>query len=165
MKTQDELKRQLKQIDHKGYKAYKILEGEYNFGTYILCIDHVQGDPFATPSRVRLLYKNSIPEEYFASRHRKMAAEDYLLRRLHRNLRSGGQERRGSGKSGMVTACRTGQEVLERTAVLLSDGTVEGVWKWASLPMEEPLPQENWNRFYLAFFRRRPGGPLSSGLG
>ena len=125
MKTQDELKRQLKQIDHKGYKAYKILEGEYNFGTYILCIDHVQGDPFATPSRVRLLYKNSIPEEYFASRHRKMAAEDYLLRRLHRNLRSGGQERRGSGKSGMVTACRTGQEVLERTAVLLSAGTVE----------------------------------------
>ena len=125
MKTQDELKRQLKQIDHKGYKAYKTLEGEYSFGAYILCIDHVQGDPFATPSRVRLLYKNSIPAEYFESRHRKAAAEDYLLRRLHRNLRSGGQERRGSGKSGMVTACRTGQEVLERTAVLLSLKTVE----------------------------------------
>ena len=59
MKTQDELKRQLKQIDHKGYKAYKTLEGEYSFGAYILCIDHVQGDPFATPSRVRLLYKTA----------------------------------------------------------------------------------------------------------
>ena len=49
MKTQEELKAQLRQIDRKGYKAYKILEGEYDFGTYRLCIDHVQGDPFATP--------------------------------------------------------------------------------------------------------------------
>ena len=44
-----ELKKQLRQIDHKGYKAYKVLEGEYDFGAYRLCIDHVQGDPFATP--------------------------------------------------------------------------------------------------------------------
>lgn len=125
MKTQDELKRQLRQIDRKGYKAYKTLEGEYRFGSYLLCIDHVQGDPFATPSRVRLRYQNRIPEEYFESRHRKTAAEDYLLRRLHRNLRSGGKERRGSGKSGLITACRVGQEILERTAVLLSPETIE----------------------------------------
>ena len=58
MKTQQELKAQLRQIDRKGYKAYKILEGEYDFGTYRLCIDHVQGDPFATPSRVRIVYRN-----------------------------------------------------------------------------------------------------------
>ena len=49
----EKLRTQLRQIDHKGYKAYKTLEGEYNFGTYRLCIDHVQGDPFATPSRVQ----------------------------------------------------------------------------------------------------------------
>ena len=53
MKSSQELKKQLRQIDHKGYKAYKVLEGEYDFGAYRLCIDHVQGDPFATPSRVR----------------------------------------------------------------------------------------------------------------
>lgn len=58
MKTQTELRTQLKQIDHKGYKAYKVLEGEYDFGVYRLCIDHVQGDPFATPSRVRIVYRN-----------------------------------------------------------------------------------------------------------
>ena len=65
MKTQKELREQLRQIDHKGYKAYKVLEGEYEFGTYRLCIDHVQGDPFATPSRVRILYynKGSVPAE------------------------------------------------------------------------------------------------------
>lgn len=37
MKTQTELRTQLKQIDHKGYKAYKVLEGEYDFGVYRLC--------------------------------------------------------------------------------------------------------------------------------
>ena len=43
MKSSQELKKQLRQIDHKGYKAYKVLEGEYDFGAYRLCIDHVQG--------------------------------------------------------------------------------------------------------------------------
>ena len=65
MKSSQELKKQLRQIDHKGYKAYKVLEGEYDFGAYRLCIDHVQGDPFATPSRVRIVYKNEIPVKFF----------------------------------------------------------------------------------------------------
>lgn len=128
MNTRDDLKRQLAQIDHKGYKAYKVLEGVYEFGAYRLAIDHVQGDPFATPSRVRLLYQNgnNIPQEYFCTRARKTAAEDFLLRRLHRSLRAAsGDGRKGSGKSGLITACRVGQEVLERTAVLLSRETIE----------------------------------------
>ena len=128
MNTRDDLKRQLALIDHKGYKAYKVLEGVYEFGAYRLAIDHVQGDPFATPSRVRLLYQNgnNIPQEYFCTRARKTAAEDFLLRRLHRSLRAAsGDGRKGSGKSGLITACRVGQEVLERTAVLLSQETIE----------------------------------------
>ena len=128
MKSQDDLKKQLKQIDHKGYKSYKVLEGEYDFGTYHLCIDHVQGDPFATPSRVRICWNNrgNIPARYFENRHCKTAVEDYLLRRLHKNLRSsGGKERRGSGKSGMITACRTGQEILERTAMRIDSKVIE----------------------------------------
>ena len=75
MKTQAELRTQLRQIDHKGYKAYKVLEGEYDFGVYRLCIDHVQGDPFATPSRVRIVYRNhgNIPGQYFETKHRRIA--------------------------------------------------------------------------------------------
>lgn len=128
MKTQTELRTQLKQIDHKGYKAYKVLEGEYDFGVYRLCIDHVQGDPFATPSRVRIVYRNqgNIPGQYFEKKHRQTAVEDYLLRRLHRALRAGdGRAAKGSGKSGLVTACRTGQEILERTAMRISAGAIE----------------------------------------
>ena len=128
MKTQKELREQLRQIDHKGYKAYKVLEGEYEFGTYRLCIDHVQGDPFATPSRVRILYynKGSVPAEYIGEKYRKTVVEDALLRRLHRNLRiCGDKERKGSGKSGLVTACRTGQEILERTAMRVTKEYIE----------------------------------------
>ncbi|MCD7716513.1 MAG: ABC-ATPase domain-containing protein [Lachnospiraceae bacterium] len=177
-----DLRRQLREIDHKGYKAYKVLEGEYDFGAYRLAIDHVQGDPFATPSRVRIIYHNrgNIAPQYFENRHRRIAAEDYLLRRLHRNLRAestsrpafrqdteafsarsgrqggrpesgqnyrGNRENRedrgrrdeqardyngnsgraghGSGKSGLVTACRAGQEILERTAMCISANEIE----------------------------------------
>lgn len=128
MKTQTELQRLLRDIDHKGYKAYKVLEGEYDFGAYRLWIDHVQGDPFASPSRVRIVYRNqgNIPASYFESRHRRIAVEDYLLRSLHRNLRSGdGRAAKGSGKSGLVTACRTGQEVLETTAMHIAKDVIE----------------------------------------
>lgn len=128
MKSSEELRRQLRQIDHKGYKAYKILEGEYEFGAYRLCIDHVQGDPFATPSRVRIVYKNqkNIPDELFREKHRKTAIEDTLLRRLHRSIGSVVRgQRRGSGKSGMVTTCRAGQEILERSAMHITSTVVE----------------------------------------
>ena len=127
MKSSQELKKQLRQIDHKGYKAYKVLEGEYDFGAYRLCIDHVQGDPFATPSRVRIVYKNEIPVKFFDRPYRRTATEDALLRRLHGNLfrASKGGGRRGSGKSGLITACRTGQEVLQRSAMQVTPKEIE----------------------------------------
>ncbi len=128
MKSQAELQAKLREIDHKGYKAYKVLEGEYDFGAYRLWIDHVQGDPFASPSRVRIVYRNqgNIPAACFESRHRRIAVEDYLLRSLHRFLRNGdGRAAKGSGKSGLVTACRTGQEILETTAMHIGKDVIE----------------------------------------
>ena len=54
MKTESELQKNLRAIDHKSYSLYKGLAGEYQCGDYVLCIDKVQGDPFASPSRVRV---------------------------------------------------------------------------------------------------------------
>ena len=54
MKTSEDLKQILERIDHRGYPAYKDTRGVYRFGTYILGIDHVQGDPFAAPSRLHI---------------------------------------------------------------------------------------------------------------
>ena len=51
MKTAAELQTLLRQIDHKGYPAYKDTKGKYQFQQYILSIDHVQGDPLPLPRR------------------------------------------------------------------------------------------------------------------
>ena len=48
MKNSEELRQQLRSINRKSYPAYKGLKGLYHFGNYILSIDHVQGDPFAS---------------------------------------------------------------------------------------------------------------------
>ena len=52
MKQSHDLRRLLESIDHKSYPAYKDARGAYDFRDYILSIDHVQGDPFASPSKV-----------------------------------------------------------------------------------------------------------------
>ena len=51
-----ELRTTLRQIDGRGYKAYKRLTGAYRFDAWTLFIDHVQGDPFAAPSKMRLRF-------------------------------------------------------------------------------------------------------------
>ncbi len=60
------LRHLLQQIDGRGYKAYKQLQGNYDFATFQLSIDHVQGDPFAQPSRISILIEpteHNIPAE------------------------------------------------------------------------------------------------------
>ena len=52
MKTSEDLRELLERIDHRGYPAYKDIRGRYQFRGYVLSVDHVQGDPFASPSKV-----------------------------------------------------------------------------------------------------------------
>jgi len=53
MQTQNELVQVLTKMDGKPYPAYKSIKGRYKYQDYELLIDHVQGDPFAIPSKVR----------------------------------------------------------------------------------------------------------------
>jgi len=61
MKLSNELRVLLRSIDHKNYPAYKSLAGNYLFHNFILSIDHVQGDPFASPSslHVEIFHKDA----------------------------------------------------------------------------------------------------------
>ena len=52
MQSANDLKQLLFNINRKSYPAYKSTRGAYQFPRYTLSIDHVQGDPFAAPSRV-----------------------------------------------------------------------------------------------------------------
>ncbi|MEX0742626.1 MAG: ABC-ATPase domain-containing protein, partial [Phycisphaeraceae bacterium] len=51
----DDLLTTLRRIDGRGYGAYKDIAGSYEMEPGVmLYVDHVQGDPFAAPSKVRL---------------------------------------------------------------------------------------------------------------
>ena len=119
MKQSADLKRLLTSIDHKSYPAYKDVRGTYDFNTYILSIDHVQGDPFASPSKVSIQVRHAkagFPAELFDTPWKKTALEDYLLRCFSREIGRLSFKAKGSGKSGLIATSRPGQEVLSRTA-------------------------------------------------
>ena len=119
MKTKDDLRKLLLSIDHRGYPAYKDTRGKWSYGNYILSIDHVQGDPFASPSNVSVIVPGRVarfPREYTAPGHRLITLQDMLLRLFGREIRARERRRDGSGKSGLIDISRPGQEVLERTA-------------------------------------------------
>ena len=121
MKGSMELKNELFKINGKGYKAYKALEGRYDFKKYVLSIDHVQGDPFASPSRVRIIMDNKIaqiPEELFDNKNKEIAVCDFLTRLFSKNIRNQSEKIFGSGKSGLIEISRCPQEILERTAII-----------------------------------------------
>ena len=109
----------MKAIDHRGYPAYKDLKGAYDFGDYILSIDHVQGDPFAAPSRVSVqvpMVKAKFPEIFYEEKTKRITLQDHLTRLFGACLKAGSFQAKGSGKSGLLAVSYCGQQVLERTA-------------------------------------------------
>lgn len=114
-----ELKHILERIDRRSYPAYKDTRGAYQFAGYTLWIDHVQGDPFAGPSRLHIVVrgdKAALLPALYASKWRRIALEDELLCCFGRAIGEYSFAAKGSGKSGLIAVSRPGQEVLERTA-------------------------------------------------
>ena len=126
MTNKESLQLHLRQLDNRGYKAYKDIQGNYDFSEFTLIIDYVQGDPFASPSKFRVRVPPNIaqiPGELFNSRSREIALRDYLTRQFDQAARSI-SSKRGTGKSGLIAVTRFGQEVLERTsAFIISSNT------------------------------------------
>lgn len=129
MKTSGDLKQFLRSVDGKGYPAYKGAKGEYRFPDYVLSIDHVQGDPFATPSRIsiRVDGKNAgFPPASYDMEYKRTALSDHLLRQFGEMLEPYRFKAKGSGKSGLLAISRPGQEILDRTACRINkaDGSL-----------------------------------------
>jgi len=128
MRSKEDLRRILNRIDRKGYKAYKDIGGEYDFSGFLLFIDHVQGDPFASPSRVRVRVSQrtaKFPSALVDTKIRRIAAGDYVTRQFQRAIRDSVKGNRGIGNSGAISIDTPGQEVLERTSVLITPDFVE----------------------------------------
>lgn len=119
MKVSAELRTSLRAIDHKSYPAYKGLAGSYRFDRFVLSIDHVQGDPFASPSSVHVeisRQETGFPKEYLEKDCSRIALQDHLTRQFASQIETYNFKAKGSGKSGLLSITRCGQEVLERSA-------------------------------------------------
>ena len=128
MQTAEDLKRILRRISGRGYKAYKEVEGVYDCNEYVLYIDNAQADPFASPSRVRVRLPQkvtSFPALTYQNRSREIALRDFLTRRFNEASMRFSRGGRGTGLSGSILIDSPRQEILERTSVLITDDWLE----------------------------------------
>jgi len=136
VQSADDLRRLLHRIDGRGYKAYRDIRGAWAFAGLTLYVDHVQGDPFAAPSKLRLRVPREsaqLPDELHGNAVRRLALEDFLVRQAARAAQHDGETRRGSGRSGIVSVDAGGQQVIERSA-----GVVRR--EWVELRLQAGLP-------------------------
>ncbi len=119
MKSSEDLRRFLESVDRRSYPAYKSAQGSYQFSDYVLSIDHVQGDPFASPSRLSIFLSHQqagYPRALFDTSWKKTALEDYLVRQFCQEIARFNFKAKGSGKSGLIAISHPGPEILSRTA-------------------------------------------------
>ena len=124
MKNSEELRQQLRSINRKSYPAYKGLKGLYHFGNYILSIDHVQGDPFASPSHVSIQISHrdaGFPVEYYKNTLTGTTLCDYLTRQFEKQVSQYCYGGKGSGKCGLLTVSHCCQEMLSRRACEITE--------------------------------------------
>ena len=117
-----DLAQTLRRLDGSSYGAYKQLKGSWRLGDAELIVDRVQSDPYAPPSLARIrvsLSDTGIPPELIATRDARVAAGDFLTREFARAARDLGP--RGGKDSGGISIQRTGQEILERSSVIVPD--------------------------------------------
>jgi len=127
-KDKRDLRQILHQIDGKGYPAYKDIRGTYNFDEFTLFADYIQGDPFASPSRFRArvpIQRAGFPPDNWANRSRLIALRDFLARTFAHRCRELSHRSRGSGKSGLLAMDVPGQEILERSSIIVTEQFVE----------------------------------------
>jgi len=131
MQDSNHLESELRRIDGRGYKAYKDVRGSYRIDEFTLHIDHVQGDPFAAPSRLCVEISRraaGLGPELDPSAPSRLALSDFLARSFALAIREVKSKRRGGrgmGKSGLIEIDAGGQEILKRTAVVVDDDKVE----------------------------------------
>ena len=135
--TEQDLVRKLHQIDGRSYPAYRDIEHHaYKFSSgYTLILDRAQTDPFAPPSKMRVLLTPELAGYAFCDlkkRIRRTALADYLVRRFWQKVHQVGLDEvkqsanYHAAKGGELQIEKPSQHVLERTsAVVLEGGAVE----------------------------------------
>lgn len=127
MATLNDLGALLRGVDGAGYGAYKRARGAWKGHDFTLVIDHVQGDPYATPSRLRLCLPPSshgVPDEAWSAPPRRIGLCDFLLRSF-RSACASLPRVGGSGKSGLVLVPVESPLVIERAGCAIDRSGLE----------------------------------------
>ncbi len=115
----EQLAESLVRLDGRGYKAYKGIQGgTFQHPSFELRVDHVQGDPYAAPSRMRArvpLAVADLPSSALTPGPRQRATRDFIVRAFSDAARSHQDLAIDAGR----------QTVLDRSACVITDDCVE----------------------------------------
>ncbi|GLO63626.1 isopentenyl-diphosphate Delta-isomerase [Vibrio sp. MACH09] len=114
----DHLVSKLKKLEKQNYRAYQTIKGQYDFEDYQLYIDHVQGDPYASASRLRATRAWSLTGlDWLQQRSEtyQIAARDFIARTFSDFAK----------QDNNLTIATTGQTVLDNSAVLFTEHGIE----------------------------------------
>lgn len=128
MKQATELAQLLKSLDGQKYGAYKRLKGAYQFKQFRLAIDHAQVDPYAPPSKMRVIMNRetaNIPRDLLDSKNKVIAVSDFLTRAFRESLESFKHSEKDSKSVKNIFIDHCGQEILERTAVVINKHDID----------------------------------------
>ncbi|SDK88141.1 ABC-ATPase domain-containing protein [Lacicoccus qingdaonensis] len=128
MKDARQLESKLNNLDGQKYGAYKQLKGIYQFKDFRLAIDHVQVDPFAPPSKMRLIMNREtagIPAALLDSKNKRIAVSDFLTRAFGESIRKQIKTSDMNNKNIKIMIDRPGQEILERTSTVIDEQVLE----------------------------------------
>ena len=155
MQNASDLKTQLQAIHRKSYPAYKSLKGSYRFRDYILHIDHVQGDPFASPSHIRIQISHKtacFPVSYYKDTLTRVTLADYLTRQFETQVGRYTFRAKGSGKSGLISVT-VGRKYSPVPPVILQMTESPQDFLLVFRQTDVPSMPQNWKKSFLIFSR------------
>ena len=121
MKT---LLEKIKKISGKGYPLYKTLKGRYDYNNrFNLDIKRVQGDPFASPSRIVMEIECDnlkIPSDFYKDTISKLGLTNYYAREFSKLCKKFSHSA-GSGKSGLLYIDSPEQKILQISSVYIEN--------------------------------------------
>ena len=103
MKHKKDLLKILKRIDGKNYKAYNDIKGKYDFEFFTLHIEHVQRDPFAGPSKLRVEVDDRalFPPEIIDTHDQRIVVSDFIARVFSSAIKKHGRSGKEAVKAGL----------------------------------------------------------------
>lgn len=125
MKDSKQFEALLKSLDGQKYGAYKRLKGTYRFERFRLAVDNIQSDPYAPPSKMRIIMDRDtagIPDDLLDGKTKVIAASDFLTRAFADQIQA---EKKASKGRASIQIDRCGQEILERTSVMIGEKELE----------------------------------------